>query len=373
MSRVPWQESNLSSIVSELDHKIKTAAADGEPQWDDLDARNPGIKIWRIEQFRVVPYSVDKYGHFHRGDSYVVLNAYTVDGSDELKYDLHIWIGAESSQDEYGTAAYKMVEADEQLGGAAVQHREVQERESDLFRSYFDTLKYLDGGVASGFRIVEPTKAEPHLYRVKGTERGMSLTQMPLSKNSLNKGDSFVLFADESTVWLWNGEGANPDEKARANDVAEKMCTGGTVQVLDQGSGDDGDTEFWAYLGEGEIQEEDDLDNAVEEFSPLLFKLSSDPDEEPEQVAKGELVKMRFGRPAPRLKRDSLDEGNVYLLDAGWELFLWIGSESDREEKLSAMAKADAYCREDTRAADLHLTLVKSGYENSDFKGYFFD
>jgi gelsolin len=62
-----------------------------------------------------------------------VLNAYKKsDDSDALFYDLHIWIGKESSQDEYGTAAYKMVEADDALGGAAVQHRQVQDHEGSV-------------------------------------------------------------------------------------------------------------------------------------------------------------------------------------------------------------------------------------------------
>ena len=30
----------------------------------------------------------------------------------DLKYDLHFWIGKHSTQDEYGTAAYKSVELD---------------------------------------------------------------------------------------------------------------------------------------------------------------------------------------------------------------------------------------------------------------------
>ena len=41
------------------------------------------------------------------------------------------------SQDEAGVAAYKTVELDESLGGAPVQHREVQNHESKLFISHF--------------------------------------------------------------------------------------------------------------------------------------------------------------------------------------------------------------------------------------------
>jgi gelsolin len=43
-------------------------------------------------------------------------------------------------QDEYGTAAYKTVELDTYLNDKAIQHREVQNHESDLFKSYFEEL-----------------------------------------------------------------------------------------------------------------------------------------------------------------------------------------------------------------------------------------
>jgi hypothetical protein len=55
------------------------------------------------------------YRQFYRGDSYIVMHTYKVETA--LKWDIHFWIGSQSSQDEYGVAAYKAVELDDLLGG----------------------------------------------------------------------------------------------------------------------------------------------------------------------------------------------------------------------------------------------------------------
>lgn len=54
-----------------------------------------------------------------------------------LCYDIHYWIGSQSTQDEQGAAAVYTLQLDEFLGSTPVQHREVQEHESDAFRGYF--------------------------------------------------------------------------------------------------------------------------------------------------------------------------------------------------------------------------------------------
>jgi len=367
--KITWKESNLAMIGSDLDKKIKAAAAEGEEAWKVI-GEAPGVKMWRVEKFKLVAWPESDYGCFYKGDSYVVLNSWTAPGEDKLNHDLYIWIGSESSQDEYGTAAYKMVEADDYTGGVAVQHREVEGRESYKFKALFGNLTYWQGGIESGFNHVEPTVEKPNLFKVKGTEKGMSLSQVDLSKSSLNKGDSFVLKASADKVWLWNGESANPDEKARANTFAETLCTEGTVVVLEEGSGDEECEEFWAYLGEGEVADADEEDEDVEEFAPLLFKLPAGEDEEPEQVAKGEMVKIGFVKEC-KLSKDLLDESDVFLLDSGWEIFVWIGKNADKSEKLGAFSKADTYCKDDLRTVDLPLSLVKSGWEPSDFNSFF--
>jgi len=144
------------------------------------------------------------------------------------------------------------------------------------------------------------------------------------------------------------------------------MCTEGTAKIMEEGDDDDGD--FWAYLGEGEIAEDADDDKMVEEFAPLLFKIPADG--EPEQIAKGQTVKIGFTS-SSKLSRDLLDESDVFLVDAGWEVFLWMGKDADRSEKLGAFAKADLYMQDDIRTIDLPLSIVKSGYESSDFEALF--
>lgn len=202
--KITWKESNLALIGSDIDKKIREAAADGEDAWKVI-GQAPGKKVWRVEKFQMKPWPEDDYGCFYKGDSYIVLNSWTIPGKDKLHHDVFIWIGSESSQDEYGTAAYKMVEADDSIGGIAVQHREVEGKESYKFKILFRNLTYWQGGIESGFNHVEPTEEKPNMFKIKGTEKSMALSQVDLSKSSLNKGDSFVLKASASKVWLWNG------------------------------------------------------------------------------------------------------------------------------------------------------------------------
>lgn len=98
--KINWKDTNVGMVGSDLDHKIKKAAAEGEPQWVHV-GEQAELRVWRIEQFVVRAWPRAKFGKFHTGDSYVVLNSYKAEpDARKLSHDLHIWIGAESTQDE---------------------------------------------------------------------------------------------------------------------------------------------------------------------------------------------------------------------------------------------------------------------------------
>jgi hypothetical protein len=103
----------------------------------------PGLEVWRIEDMTAVPLTKSEYGKFNQGDAYIVLK--TTQPKTKLVWDLFFWLGVESTADEQGVAAFKTVEIDDALGGAPVQHREEQGKESQEFLQCFKSIEYRPG------------------------------------------------------------------------------------------------------------------------------------------------------------------------------------------------------------------------------------
>lgn len=158
--------------------------------------------------------------------------------SSSLSYDIHYWIGSRSTQDEQGAAAVYAIQLDEFLGCAPVQHREVQNHESDTFRGYFKQgIIYKKGGVASGMRHAETNTYDlRRLLHVKGKKRAVAaevrrrvqrsrgkvreralwcgVLQVELSWMSFNLGDVFLMDIGK-TIVQWNGPKSNRQERLK--------------------------------------------------------------------------------------------------------------------------------------------------------------
>lgn len=153
-------------------------------------------------------------------------------------------MGLETSQDEAGAAALYTVQLDDSLNGVPVQHREVQSHESQLFLSYFKNgVRYLAGGVASGFTHTETNAAgEKRLFHVKG-KKNVRVNQVNLSVSSMNKGDCFILDAGRD-IYVYVGVNAKRIEKMKAtsaaNQIRDQDHNGrATVHII-------GNVKFWA-------------------------------------------------------------------------------------------------------------------------------
>jgi len=353
-------DSNIANLGSDLEKKVREAAAQTEPAWQNA-GKKVGMQIWRIEKFKVKSWPIDQYGSFYDGDSYICLNTYKKEGKEAFYWDVHFWLGTHTTQDEAGTAAYKTVELDDLLGGAPVQHREVQGHESDLFLTYFkNEIKILSGGIETGFKHVKPEEYQPRLLHLKGKKK-VRVTQVDLHRDSLNSGDVFVLDAGLK-IYQWNGKKSGPSEKQKGAQlgraIADERRGRAKNIVLEEG---DKEPEFWKILGgEGPVKTaEEGGDDAEAEKGGVktLFHLSD---------ASG---KMTFKQVATgsQCKRSLLDSNDVFILDTGAEVFAWIGKGASVDEKAKALSFAQDYLKNFNRPNYLPICRILEGSENSVF------
>jgi len=352
-------DTNMALFGSDIERNVKKASAEHEDQWRGL-AGVVGLRIWRIEKFHVVPWPHEKYGQFHKGDSYIVLNTYKVNNA--IKYDVHFWLGEETSIDEAGTAAYKTVELDTLLDDVPIQHREVQAFESDLFLSYFPHgVRLLDGGIDSGFNHVTPETYQPRLLHIRGNFKAITSNQVPLSHNSLNSSDVFILDLGLRII-QWNGSKSNGAERNKAASLARAIDDErkglATVEVIAEG---EDAPDFWAALGgEGPIALDAPPSGLPHAKEAALFRLSD---------ASGSLQFAEVGR--GKLGRNLLHSADAFILDTGSEIFAWIGRGASDNEKRSAIQFAQTYLNTSGSLPQTTITRILEGGENEIFEASF--
>jgi gelsolin len=403
------KDSNVELIGSDLDRKVKHASAETEPAWNDgRVGLTAGLFVWRIEDFTVVPVPKPSYGQFYDGDSYIILHSQQIKKSDsnsendpqKLTHDIHFLLGSHTSQDEAGTAAYKTVELDSFLHGAATQHRELQAQPSASFLSLFPRLTFRRGGVASGFRHVgDPDDAIADrageevvtLLRVfkhpcaaaAGSMDSVVVCEVEPEWRSLDEGDVFVLEKGKGgKIWVWQGGRCSPMEKAKAAQVVHEMKLAKRVDVEVVSQAESRSRLVVAMLGGGE----EDGFGVLKAPRPIVGAVSGS---RPGSSAGGEGVRekrlFKLSDESGRLQfvlvkdgagisRADLDGDDVFVLDdAGRTIWVWEGQGASKAERAMWLKVAQAYVRKlqseggNDEAYLTPIAKVREGNESSAF------
>lgn len=327
--------------------------------FDSQAGQKIGTEVWRIEKMEPARVNAADHGKFYSGDCYIVLKTFEKSGA--IYQDLHFWLGEKASQDERGAVAYQTVYLDDMLGGKPVQHREVQGHESAKFLAIFPNIQYLDGGVDSAFRHVDPSAYKPRLFHLKG-KRHVRVQQVPLTADSLNQGDVFILDLG-LRLFQWNGTHANKYEKVKGLDVVTHINgdeRGGKAEVVVLESGKDDNADFWAALGGKKAVRSADQggsDDEVKTTETRLFHVG----------AGNSLTQVATGT----LERSALQTSDIFLLDSDAVVYVWIGKNSDKEVRKNVMIQASEFLRNSGKADWTPITRVSEGVEPAAFQQLF--
>lgn len=338
-----WQLTNLAGIGSEDDQRLREEAAQHEAEFDGA-GQQPGLEIWRIEKFSPQRQSIRADNlSLYSGDSYIILKTTQKEDSDAFDWQLHYWIGKDSTQDEYGAAAYFAVNIDDLLGGKPVQHRELQYSESAMFHSYFGSVTYLDGGSESGFSKVEPDVYKPRLLQMTSIGGTVRVLQVPLSSSSLNNGDVFIL-DNGMTVYQFNSSDSSVKERVRASQIVNEDILADRdfepeLLLLD---GDEvfSNEPFWDLLGDKldelpsvDPTRDEDASDDVDFSSPKsLLCISNET---------GELILTVIKRD-DSLSAEDVNDKDVWAVSCDQHCFIYVGSATNKDEKFFVWNSCDA-------------------------------
>lgn len=370
-ARTAVRQQSVSGPITSLTDKDARAKARVHTAFANA-GRQAGLEIWKIQNFEPIPVPSNEHGKFYKGDSYIILKT-TSDKRNNLSWDIHYWIGSQSTQDESGAAAILTVGLDDKFNGAAIQHREAEGYESAQFLAYFSSaLQYLAGGVASGFNhVVTNAGAAKRLIQVKG-KRNVRVREVDPLISSMNKGDCFVLDINND-VYIYVGEKAKNVEKLKAVSVANQVRDQdhrgrARVEILDQYSSDVDVQKFFTALGSGTkdlVPEEsaggDDLAfEKKEEQTAILSEVTE---------VGGKVKVVALPRP---YQQGQLKPQDSYILDTvSGSIYVWIGKQSSEKERSEAMSKAQEYLASKKYPSWVHVEKIPQNTEPAIFKQYF--
>lgn len=316
----------------------------------------------------LVPVPQNLYGGFFTGDTYLILNTIK-QNSGNLQYDLHFWIGDACTTDESGAAAIFTVQMDEFLGGKPIQYREVQGYESKTFVGYFKSgLKYMQGGVASGFKHIASNEVDvKRLLHVSG-RRVVRATEVPVSWDSFNQGDCFILDLGKE-IYQWCGSKCNQFERLKATNVSKDIrdnerCGRAKLVVCDEGSENE---KILSILGPKpdlpDAKAEDTKTDVSNRKLAKLYKVSD---------ASGSMSVTLVSGENPFSQSDLLST-DCFILDHGsnGKIFVWKGKDANKEERSAGMKIASDFISQMGYPKHTEVQIIPENGETPLFKQFF--
>lgn len=350
------EDSNMAGHGGKEHREFRKSVAANEKAWLGV-GEELGLQIWRIEKFKVKHWPKERYGEFYGGDSYIILNTYKESEDGPKKYNAHFWLGAETTQDEAGTAAYKTVELDDVLGDEPVQYREVQGNESKMFADMFEKMTVLEGGIETGFNHVKPTEYQPRLLHVRSTKKGRKrktqVNQVPLNCDSLNDDDTFILDAGLE-CYQWNGKTANVWEKRKGMMVLNEIVDSRHGKVKRKQAIDDLEKceDFWKYFGGRPESIKEHPHVEPKSYDRVVTRVS-------DESGKLEFTEVRRGN----IVLSDLDSADAFIVDVGLSVYVWVGKGCTKQEKRESMKYAIKLLEKSGRPLTIPICRVMEGKE----------
>ncbi|KAI8904251.1 hypothetical protein DFJ77DRAFT_484554 [Powellomyces hirtus] len=304
-----------------------------------------GVTVFRIEALKPVLLPPSRTGQFCIADCYIVLHSTTrhdapsannhkssYTHSDEYDDDdtmmthrIYVYIGTKAEIDKRFCAAMFSTGLRNWIYATRNVERETTGDESAeflaLFGGKFIVDENLEAATDSSLFVAEEKRWPLRLYMLCGNKE-IKLRLVNPNARSLKSTNVFLLDWGRE-LYQWNGSLSTLQQKVKCRILTARINRHERVGKADVVELDEGDetARFWAILGAEPQQAEDELFAAIGDAPVTLYRAFEDLSED----VGTHVVKVG------KLARAMLVSDAAYVVDAGVELFLWIGKNASLE------------------------------------------
>ncbi|KAJ3070647.1 hypothetical protein HDU98_006325 [Podochytrium sp. JEL0797] len=363
----------------------------GGPPPVELDRGKIGLKVWMAVGSEIVEVEKAEEGVLFSGECYLILYKHLMgrEGNEKDMAIAYFWIGDNSKMTEQGTIAYAAIDLEKTHNARQV--RVAQGHEPEHFLSIFRPARTEHAPSSTSFIpplvIRRGSKSSASgsaktLYCIAGSsDKEVRAVQVAWNIANFSSAAVFLVVMEDGGGMLWVGDGAHGYEREGGLNVANRLCGGESIQEIHEFCEPPG---FWDQFGLENNQSPRGLYASVPyllqkakytgngTFKQKLWKVS--------HVVNGgataELI-------SPFTQRD-LHETSVYILDAFFEIFVWVGRHAHASHKDIKLALSTALEYAEYAQQQQHLRLeyekqrdqvrvwmIRDGHETLEFRSCF--
>ena len=349
----------VDEINEEIQNLITLDLSKPEAEFDNIKPEEPILIVWRIEKLKLKKWPKERYGTFYEGDSFLVFCI----KSQEEKY-AHVWTGKESTKDEIYYVSYKVLQLDQKLENNLEIYYESQEKESELFKSYFEFFTVVKGGIDDDLEKFKNQQYKAKLFHVHSRGAKLQSREVTINKKNLDSGDAYLLDTGLK-IFIWTGKKSNSFEKFHMGCLAQKIKdlrhNKVTIITIYEDSNESNDlknkAEFDEFMEKYEEEEELEKKESFYDGNKKIMKLS-------DENGKFEMNEVPFSK-------DSLLSKDSFLIDRGDAIVIWIGKEASTNEKKYARFYANRYIAQEKRSTKLPIFVTNEGKNSKELEKCF--
>lgn len=347
------KEVGLEVDFEQIHKRMQEAAYDS---FGEITDKQLSISVIKDKELQAIPKA--DYGHFFDEESYVIDFQYKQ--NNKLFRVLYYWLGQRTTIERQTACAFHVAKLTQESKIRCSNVRVPMTKEPNEFfvHLFADTgLMLHDGRFEEQASYWTKHQDQVKLFHVNSSHVINTVAIEIEPKSSfLNSGDAFLLFSKDR-VLIWTGKGIRKEENVLATKFANQFKLGRAVVPVSEGSEPE---DFWGLLGgKADYPKVSKIEYATVE--PRLFVLCD----------------ISGGLKAEEIRAFSqtdLVNDDVALLDAFYELFIWIGSGANENEKKLVHEAAKKYlesAKDGRNPNDCSVCSVYAGKETLNFTKYF--